>query len=316
MIIKCNKINQLRVFFYKKYAITESVIYKIREIYMKKAFTLAEVLITLMIIGIVAALTIPSVISNYQQQEFKTGLKKAVSILNEAIQTNITQDGETPLENVYLQAYLMRHMNVIKTAQLNRCYNSSSKELIKLDENQLKCDDQSGTQAVFNNAFYTADGMRFEFATPNDYMNVYKNIVLYESGLNLARSTYQNNRGYDCPWEGACYNDVGATNGVGFCGSYGLANNPSGKKNVPCLVTVDVNGDKKPNPPMAFDTSVKTKECSWMIGGVCSYPANQSFEYTYPSPTDKKLSDIFTIMITDEKAIPFGVVAQRAMYSK
>ena len=56
---------------------------------MKKGFTLAEVLITLAIIGIVAALTIPSVISNYQQQEFKTGLKKAVSVLNEAIQTNI-----------------------------------------------------------------------------------------------------------------------------------------------------------------------------------------------------------------------------------
>ena len=65
---------------------------------MKKGFTLAEVLITLAIIGIVAALTIPSVISNYQQQEFKTGLKKAVSVLNEAIQTNIAQDGETPYD--------------------------------------------------------------------------------------------------------------------------------------------------------------------------------------------------------------------------
>ena len=34
---------------------------------MRKAFTLAEVLITLAIIGVVAALTIPSVISNTQQ---------------------------------------------------------------------------------------------------------------------------------------------------------------------------------------------------------------------------------------------------------
>ncbi|MBE7707024.1 MAG: prepilin-type N-terminal cleavage/methylation domain-containing protein, partial [Cyanobacteria bacterium SIG30] len=34
-----------------------------------KAFTLAEVLITLAIIGVVAALTIPSVVTNYQNQE-------------------------------------------------------------------------------------------------------------------------------------------------------------------------------------------------------------------------------------------------------
>ncbi|MDO5438036.1 MAG: prepilin-type N-terminal cleavage/methylation domain-containing protein, partial [bacterium] len=44
----------------------------------KKGFTLAEVLITLAIIGVVAAISIPSVISNSQQQEFKTGLRKAV----------------------------------------------------------------------------------------------------------------------------------------------------------------------------------------------------------------------------------------------
>lgn len=43
----------------------------------KQAFTLAEVLITLAIIGIVAALSIPSVISNTQQAEYRTGLKKA-----------------------------------------------------------------------------------------------------------------------------------------------------------------------------------------------------------------------------------------------
>ncbi len=43
----------------------------------EKGFTLAEVLITLAIIGVVAAISIPSVISNSQQQEFKTGLKKS-----------------------------------------------------------------------------------------------------------------------------------------------------------------------------------------------------------------------------------------------
>ena len=66
---------------------------------MKKAFTLAEILITLAIIGIVAALAIPAVLANAQQQEYKTGLKKAVSVLNQAVMTNLALDDETPLTN-------------------------------------------------------------------------------------------------------------------------------------------------------------------------------------------------------------------------
>ena len=58
---------------------------------MKKGFTLAEVLITLAIIGVVAALTIPSVIVKTQQQEFKTGAKKAISVLSQAMQLTSTQ---------------------------------------------------------------------------------------------------------------------------------------------------------------------------------------------------------------------------------
>jgi prepilin-type N-terminal cleavage/methylation domain-containing protein len=45
---------------------------------MKKAFTLAEVLITLAIIGVVAALTIPTVVRNYQKTQTVTQLKKSL----------------------------------------------------------------------------------------------------------------------------------------------------------------------------------------------------------------------------------------------
>jgi prepilin-type N-terminal cleavage/methylation domain-containing protein len=42
---------------------------------VKKAFTLAEVLITLAIIGVVAALSIPSVVRNYQETQYKVAYK-------------------------------------------------------------------------------------------------------------------------------------------------------------------------------------------------------------------------------------------------
>ena len=51
----------------------------------KSAFTLAEVLITLGIIGIVAALTIPSLIQKYQMKSFEVAFKKQYSVLNNAI---------------------------------------------------------------------------------------------------------------------------------------------------------------------------------------------------------------------------------------
>ena len=51
---------------------------------MKKGFTLAEVLITLAIIGIVAALTIPSLANGYQKRVLTTQLQKAYAELSQA----------------------------------------------------------------------------------------------------------------------------------------------------------------------------------------------------------------------------------------
>ena len=233
---------------------------------MKHGFTLAEVLITLMIIGIVAALTIPSVISNAQQQEFKTGLKKAVSVLNEAIQTNIALEGITPLEADDIFEYFSKHMSIIKSG----AYSDVTR------------------QFGYNKVMYTTDGMRFEF----DNWQSYKNMFLHESGINIRDiGTFAK----PTQW------GSNASPSWGHCGSYGLSENKNHTKYVPCVVLVDINGDKKPNPPENFN---EKEYGNWEKG------------YYYPSPTDKKLTDVFNIMITDEKAIPFGVVAQRAMYSK
>ncbi|MBQ8458693.1 type II secretion system protein [bacterium] len=56
-------------------------------------FTLAEVLITLGVIGVVAALTIPTLIANIRSKQFSTGFKKTVSTLNQAVRMNNAQYG-------------------------------------------------------------------------------------------------------------------------------------------------------------------------------------------------------------------------------
>lgn len=55
-------------------------------------FTLAEVLITLGIIGVVAAMTIPTLMNQTGQVAFKTGMKKAVSVFNQAITMSVALD--------------------------------------------------------------------------------------------------------------------------------------------------------------------------------------------------------------------------------
>ena len=57
---------------------------------MKKGFTLAEVLITLTIIGVIAALTIPNLMSKYKAKTYHTKLLQANSILKNGIQNAIT----------------------------------------------------------------------------------------------------------------------------------------------------------------------------------------------------------------------------------
>ena len=57
------------------------------------AFTLAEVLITLGIIGVVAAMTMPSLIARYQEKELAVKARKAFSVVENAIKLAQTQNG-------------------------------------------------------------------------------------------------------------------------------------------------------------------------------------------------------------------------------
>ncbi len=59
----------------------------------KAAFTLAEVLITLGIIGVVAAMTIPVLLSQYKDMVAKQQFKRAYSVIQQAFQAVYADDG-------------------------------------------------------------------------------------------------------------------------------------------------------------------------------------------------------------------------------
>ncbi|MDO5438125.1 MAG: type II secretion system protein [bacterium] len=253
-------------------------------------FTLAEVLITLAIIGVVAALTIPSVISNSQQQEFKTGLKKAVSVLNSAITINMAIDGESPYENTDLYNYLQRHMSVLKSGKLP--YVSS---YIR--------EDGTSTSSGRNRAFYTTDGMRFEFEDNGGQTHM----KLHESNTYACVATVN-------ATEGTAHNSETGTDyklhACGGCGSLGLTHNPNNTTKPPCALLVDVNGDRKPNPAKADNDYEYDSNGNMTNSG----ETMRNGAYKVASPGSKLIGDIFTILITEDRAIPYGVVAQKAMY--
>src|SRR5574344_1193156 len=65
----------------------------------KCAFTLAEVLITLGIIGIVAALTLPSLIENHNKKVWVTALQKFYSTQQQGFQKMLVDEGAEKLED-------------------------------------------------------------------------------------------------------------------------------------------------------------------------------------------------------------------------
>lgn len=97
-----------------------------------KAFTLAEVLITLGIIGVVAALTMPVLIANYRKQQTVTQLKKVYSALQQSIQFSQANYGDIDSwdwslgGSDFFEQYLSKNFNVIKNCGMSsECWNKT-----------------------------------------------------------------------------------------------------------------------------------------------------------------------------------------------
>lgn len=95
------------------------------------AFTLAEVLITLGIIGVVAALTMPTLISNHKRQVTVTKVKKFYSILSQDVNMSKVEYGDVSNWNwdlnltAFVETYLLNNLNIIKNCKTtNGCWNS------------------------------------------------------------------------------------------------------------------------------------------------------------------------------------------------
>ena len=78
---------------------------------MQKGFTLAELLITLGVIGVVAALTIPTVVNYFQAKELEARFKKADNIIQQALQKTVTEYGYTSITDFNIRGRQVTNQN-------------------------------------------------------------------------------------------------------------------------------------------------------------------------------------------------------------
>lgn len=92
---------------------------------MKKAFTLAEVLITLGIIGVVSAMTIPTLVKNHQRQVYVTQLQKVVNELSQAAEKATNDSNAISLDET---KYRYNENNNVGAANFLRDYFKIAKD--------------------------------------------------------------------------------------------------------------------------------------------------------------------------------------------
>lgn len=150
----------------------------------KTAFTLAEVLITLGIIGVVASLTMPALIQNYQKIQTVSQLKKAYSEISQAVKLSQIQNDELAtwdftlsgenFYNRYLKDYFVKNKE-IKASEFKKQYT-----IYNLNNTQCSTE----VWCTKNDSFfvYLANGSIMGIMT-HDNQTKYKSITIDINGL-------------------------------------------------------------------------------------------------------------------------------------
>ena len=164
----------------------------------RAAFTLAEVLITLGIIGVVAALTLPTLIQNHQKQVYVTQLKKAYSTLNNAFNKMAADEGVVDWNQTYCSSSLWVENDLEATnANLNECFDRIAKQMkvVKYKRYGEPC---NGTWCEFwgsvsdddwlsrTSIMVTADGITYLFNCGAAYYDILVDVNGVTKGPNKA----------------------------------------------------------------------------------------------------------------------------------
>lgn len=232
----------------------------------KTAFTLAEVLITLAIIGIVAAITIPILFANYQKQQWVTQLQKSYTTFNQAL-VQIASDygcaGNLACTGLFdtgttidiFGDQIVKYFKVVKNCQTSGvslgCWSNSSSTNYDGSGTRYDYDSSSGRYK-----FVGADGATYYMAT-------------YASGCSTSRGT--NSMSQVCAWLWVDVNGMKPPNNQGrdifefyITNGKGPLLYPYGGKDHTGVYYKDT-GTCTPTNPEGYACTAKIMEDSWQM---------------------------------------------------
>ena len=94
---------------------------------LERAFTLAETLITLTIIGVIAVISCMVMIANVRKEATVVQVKSAYSILSNAINKSVLDNGYVEdwdtNEKIFIEKYLAPYLTHVKKLAVNQRYN-------------------------------------------------------------------------------------------------------------------------------------------------------------------------------------------------
>ncbi len=265
-------------------------------------FTLAEVLITLGIIGVVAAMTMPTLINSTQGAQYKTGFKKALTVLSQAVVMNIalndydlsqvvagtntaaagtgTDGTSTPATELggaqSLYDLFSNRLNIVRTAagsDFDATAGSSNQWLIVSDT------DSADRNAYKAGHCSTGCANNYPGFTVGDKWADDATIIMMNDGISFIFDNTQST----CQ---KANTDIGVAND-----SY-------------CFGFIDVNGQKAPNRVVQCDGAGGADAANRPDG-------SDDFACTVSNPTD-----IYPIALYDQSVIPASAAARAVLYNK
>ena len=252
-------------------------------------FTLAEVLITLGIIGVVAAMTMPTLINSTQGAQYKTAFKKSLTVLSQAVVMNIALN-DYDLSQVVAGTNATADAAATGNQTLWDVFHNRLNIVREAATNEFTADAGDADQWIIVSNTDKEDYEAYFAAHDADTSNSFMDIPETQAKIPDGNTVLFMNDGIAFIFDNTQSNCIQADDRIGV-----------GADNY-CYGFIDVNGQKAPN---------RVVQCDGGFGNTGETAGADDATCQVSSPTD-----IYPIALYNQSVVPASAAARAVLYNK